>query len=262
MPSFEKKNTLNTKWNLKLLFTIYFLVAFFIFTLFCEATQGFWVPLDTGCFRMLNSWIAESTFSQNLWAIANHRMTDWFEDFVFLLFFTWIIKATPKEVRIRKIAECIFILFFSALVHLAINETLFRGLLHVQRKSPTLILDSFVDLSEKISWIKVKVRSPKSYPGDHATVAILFMAGFLYLARKNFKITCLSFLYGITLILPRLVVGAHWLTDVLFGSVFIVLVPFSLAFCSPLAFFTIQKIENKIHSTLAWIKLKKRIALR
>lgn len=260
MPVKEQKNTLDSKWNLKLLFTIYALVAFFIFTLFCKSTKGFWIPLDTGCFRMLNSWIAESSFFQNLWAMANHRMTDWFEDFVFVLFFAWVIKATPEELRIRKIAECIFILFYSALVHLAINETLFRGLLHIQRKSPTLILDSFVDLSEKVSWIKVKVKSPKSYPGDHATVAILFMAGFLYLGRKNFKIMCASFLYGITLILPRLVVGAHWLTDVLFGSVFIVLVPFSLAFCSPIASLVIQKIERRILATSDWIKCKKKIA--
>ncbi len=262
MPVKEKTNTPHSKWNLKLLLTIYALVAFFIFTLFCKSTQGFWIPLDTGCFRILNSWISESVFSQNLWAMANHRMADWLEDFVFLLFFTWIIKATPRERRIKKSAECLFILFYAALIHLAFNEALFRGFLHIQRKSPTLILDSFVDLSEKISWIKVKIKSPKSYPGDHATVAILFMAGFLYLARKNFKIICASFLYGITLILPRLVVGAHWLTDVLFGSVFIVLVPFSLAFCSPFASFVIQNIEKKICSTLVWIKCKKRVFLR
>ena len=262
MPSTKKTYIRSSNWNLKLLITIYALVAFFIFTLFCKSTQGFWVPLDTGCFRLLNSWISESVFSQNLWAIANHRMTDWVEDFVFLLFFIWIIKATPKEHRTRKIAECLFILFYSALVHLAINEALFRGFLHIQRNSPTLTLDSFVNLSEKVSWIKVKVKSPKSYPGDHATVAILFMAGFLYLARKNFKIRLISFLYGITLILPRLIVGAHWLTDVLFGSVFIVLVPFSLAFCSPLASFMIQKIDKRIYSTLVWIKCKKKIALR
>lgn len=242
--------------NKKKLIFIHIAVFILIFSLFSEFTKAFWLPLDKGCFQILNSFIAKNTFFQNFWAMANHHWADTLEDICFIMFFTWIVKDTPKEGRRRKLAECLFVLFFSALIHLTFNELLFREILHIRRLSPTLVLDSFTDLSEKVTWLKVKVRSPKSYPGDHATVAILFVAGFIFLARKNLKILCCAVSYGIFLILPRLIAGAHWITDVLFGSIFIVLIPYTWAFCTPLANIAISKLENGINA----IKPKKKQA--
>lgn len=234
------------KYNYKLIIILHILVASLITSLFWNKTSSFWFPLDKGCFQMVNSWIANSYFWQNFWAMANHRLADWVQDVCFLVFFFWIIQSTPKEGRVKKTAECIFVLLYSALTILFVNELLFRALLHVQRKSPTLILDTFTNLSEKITWLKVKTKSPKSFPGDHATTAVLFIVGFIYLARKNLTIAITATCYGIFLILPRMIAGAHWLTDVLFGSGSIVCIFFTWAFCTPFASFCIGKLEKML----------------
>ncbi len=231
------------------------LAAALVFNLFYSLTDISF--LDKECFRLLNGWVQDSYLWQTFWAIANHRAADILEDVCFVLFFYLIIKATPKAERTRKMAECAFFLLFCICIILIANELLFRVLLHIERKSPTLMLDSFTNLSEKVTWLKVKFKSPKSFPADHATTALSFIISFLYLARNNMKITVAAILYGIFLCLPRLVAGAHWLTDVLVGSGSISLIFFSWAFCTPLASTCIQKLENVLRSIFA-LKTKKR----
>ncbi len=241
----------NKPWNVQLLLFTHLLVAILISSLFLESTRFIWIPLDTACFRVLNSLIKDSIISQTFWALANHRLADWVEDVCFFLLFSWIIFATPKEQRIKKTAECFFILLYSAITILVSNELIFRELLHVQRKSPTLVLDSYVFLPEKITWLKVKAKSLKSFPGDHATTALLSMAGFYYLARNKRLIQIVAITYGILLILPRLIVGAHWITDILIGSGSIVMIAWAWAFFTPLASTCIKSLEN-LFSKLTW----------
>ncbi len=239
-------------WNARVLIFSHILVAILLASLFLESTRFIWVPLDTFAFRFLNSWIKENVFFQTFWALANHRWADWVEDICFVLIFSWIILATPKEKRLQKSAECLFILLYSVFVILISNELLFRGLLHIERKSPTLVLDSYVFLPEKVTWLKVKAKSLKSFPGDHATTAILSMVGFYYLARNKLSIQITAICYGIFLFLPRLIVGAHWLTDIVLGSGSIVLISWVWAFCTPLASFcikTLEKLFSKIKQT-------------
>jgi membrane-associated phospholipid phosphatase len=208
--------------------------------------QGLFSPLDKGCFRFLNSLVEKSSFWQNFWAMANHKMADWLEDIIFIGFFYWQIRVSPKEERIRKTAEILFLIFYSAFIILIANELLFRVILHIKRDSPTLVMDTFTNLSEKITWLKVKFKSPKSFPGDHATTALIFMASFVYLARKHLHILCSAICYGIFLCLPRLIAGAHWLSDILVGSGSIMALFFAWAFYTPLAEKSIQKLENAL----------------
>lgn len=240
----DKKNS--SSWNIKFLLFAHALVALLIVSLFWPKSNFIWKPLDEGCFRLCNSLVKESFFWQNFWAMANHRFADWVEDVCFILFFTWIITATPKQDRIKKIAECIFTLLYTAAIILMANEVIFRVMLHVQRSSPTLTLDNFTNLADHVTWLKVKTKSIKSFPGDHATTAILFIANFLYLARKNHKIALAAVAYGIFLCMPRLITGAHWLTDILIGSGSIAFIFLSWAFCTPLASKSIYFFEKAI----------------
>lgn len=253
----NKTSPLPLKSNYKILLFIHLLVVALVFSLFYSLSISPFSYFDKKCFQLVNGWIQSSYLWQTFWAMANHRGADLLEDICFLLFFYWIIRASPKSERTRKTAECIFFLLYGAFIILAANEILFRVLLHIERKSPTLLIDSFTNLSEKVTWLKVKFKSPKSFPADHATTALLFITSFFYLARNNIRITIAALLYGIFLCLPRLVVGAHWVTDILVGSGSICLVFFSWAFCTPLASTCIQKIENVLRSALS-TKTKKR----
>lgn len=238
------------------LLTIHLLIAALVAILFYDVHHGPFSPLDKGCFRLLNSWVAESSLWQNFWAMANHRMADWVEDVVFILFFYWMIRSTAKSEQPRKIAEILFFILFASFIILVANELLFRVLLHIRRDSPTLIMDDFTNLSEKITWLKVKFKSPKSFPGDHATTALIFMATFTYLARKHKLILFSAISYGIFLCLPRLIAGAHWLSDILVGSGSIVAIFFGWAFYTPLAEKCIQKLEKSL------LYLRKKTATR
>ncbi len=244
----RSKTSFLTKIDYKSLIFLHLFVAAGICSLFYILSHHPYTYLDEKCFRLLNGWVENSFFWQNFWAMANHRLADWVEDVCFLIFFYFVIKSCPKAERIRKAAECIFLVLFCASMNLLANELLFRELLNIKRNSPTLIFDSFTNLSAKITWLKVKVKSPKSFPGDHATLALSFIVGFLYVARHNIKITVAAILYGLFLCLPRLVVGAHWITDIMIGSGSIVLIFFGWAFCTPLASVCIQKIENLLRS--------------
>lgn len=236
-----------TSWKITPLILVHLIIAAAIATLFSSDFYGFWEPIDKEFARFVNSWISKTPLWQNFWAMANHRLTDFLiEDLGFLLLFFWIIASTPKTLRIRKIAECLFILLFGACVILLANELIFRRFLFIQRKSPTLILDSFVRLSDTITWLKIKTESIKSFPGDHATTTLLSIVSFFFLTKGKRKIFFIALCFAIFLSLPRLVVGAHWITDVLIGSGSIVAILYSWAFCTPFAIRSIEVIEKMI----------------
>lgn len=246
------------KTNYKFLLFTHLLVIFMVVSLFYTLSQTPFLSMDKKCFQLLNSWVKESSFWQTFWAMANHRMADWLEDVCFVVFFFFVIKSSPKGERLRKTAECIFCLLLCVASILLANELIFRVLLNVHRKSPTLLIDTFTNLSTKVTWLKVKFKSPKSFPADHATTALLFVASFLYLARKNIRLTLLAVFYGIFLCLPRLIAGAHWVSDVIVGSGSITIIFFSWAFCTPIASTCIQKIEILLRSGFS-IFAKKRM---
>jgi len=231
------------QWNRPLLILLPLCIALAIFTLFYPPTlQAIWLPIDIAFFKLINRMIETSPFGQAFWALANHQGADILEDFVFAFFLLWLLKITPKEQRAKKGAQFLAVFLFCLISHLLINELLFRTLISVPRASPTYLLENCTRLSEKISWIKVKDHSMKSFPSDHATTALYFTMTFLMISPP--KIARLSTLYGIFLCMPRMVVGAHWLTDVLLGSGSIVLLFGSWMFCTPLAFHTASLIER------------------
>jgi membrane-associated phospholipid phosphatase len=98
--------------------------------------------------------------------------------------------------------------------------------------SPTMVIDDSIRLSKEIPWMKIKDGSSKSFPGDHGTTALLFAASFSYLA--GWRLGILASFYAAFLCMPRLITGAHWLSDVLVGSGTITMIFLSWAFCTPL----------------------------
>ena len=74
---------------------------------------------------------------------------------------------------------------------------------------------------EDEEFMEIKDRSSRSFPGDHASVLLLWTV-FLSLFARG-KRLLLVWLTGTLLILPRLVAGAHWLSDNLAGGGFVVM---------------------------------------
>lgn len=206
--------------------------------------RPYWDALDLKAFQFLNSWIQHNPFWQNFWAFTGHRIMDWIHDIVMLIFFGVNIYVAAEAFRRRKIAEMVFSILFIALIICMVNGLFFPEFIHVSRKSPTSADKTAFRLSSVIDWIKVKDHSRKSFPGDHATTAALFACITFYLMGKRAGFVAL--LYAIFWCLPRLVAGAHWLTDSLIGSVSIAIIASSIAFGTPLAEKCISGIETLI----------------
>lgn len=212
------------------------------------ATRPFWDFLDHKAFLFLNSWVHHSPFWQNFWAFTGHRMMDWIHDILMLTFFAVNIYCAATALKRRKIAELIFSILFIALVICMVNGILFPEFIHAPRKSPTMVDKTAFRLSSVIDWIKVKDHSRKSFPGDHATTATLFACLIFYLMGKRAGI--IAVFYAIFFCLPRLIAGAHWLTDNLIGSASIAILATSIAFGTPLA----DKCISGIESLIRWRK--------
>ena len=114
------------------------------------------------------------------------------------------------------------------------------------RSSPTLLEEGAVRLSETVSWVHPKDSSGDSFPGDHAIALFVFVSMIWFYAGRGYGV--LALLIALPCSLPRLMAGAHWLSDLLVGSVFVVLVFQSLLLATP-AHLVVERIGTRILST-------------
>lgn len=240
--SYSTHFSIPTSWNFKRLFFCHALAAILLISLFLPAAQGLWAVLDIPFFKWINSSLEGHPRWQIFWALANHKWADWIEDLCVLLFFVAYVRQASQGLRIRRIAELLICILYIAAILYFVNKTLFREHLKIPRLSPTLVVDSSFRLSEHLSWLKIKDDSSNSFPGDHATTAILFAAVLSYLS--TWRLGLLASCYAAFLCMPRLITGAHWLSDVIVGSGAIALIFLSWLFCTPLFDKCTQSLER------------------
>lgn len=219
-------------WKLHILLLCHVIAALLFASLFWPVTRPYWEVVDVAFFKLINSTLKGNHNWQVFWAMANHKLADWVEDICVLAFFIVYVKRAHRNLRLRKVSELLFCVLFIAAILFFVNRVLFRENLSIERLSPTLTVDGSVRLSKEIDWMKIKDDSSRSFPGDHGTTALLFASCYAYLA--GWRLGLLACLYGAFLCMPRLITGAHWLSDVVVGSGSIVLVFLSWAFCTPL----------------------------
>jgi membrane-associated phospholipid phosphatase len=219
-------------WKLKILLLWHLIGALLLASLFWPVTKVYWEMLDVAFFKWINSTLRDRPLWQLFWACANHKLADWLEDLFILGFFIAYVRQAHQSLRKRKIAEVLFCVIYIGAAIFFINRLVFRENLEIPRLSPTLVVDDSVRLSKEIPWMKIKDSCSTSFPGDHGTTALLFAAVYTYLA--GWRLGVLACLYAAFLCLPRLITGAHWLSDVVVGSGTITIVVLSWAFCSPL----------------------------
>lgn len=235
-------------WNFKTLLIPPFIMLLLSISWQVPSTRIYWDALDSFTFYSLNTWVHESPFWQNFWAFTGTRTMDYIHDILMFAFFFFSILKASEALKARKIAELLFTTLCIALVVCLVNGILFPEFIHFPRKSPTMIDREAFRLSSVIEWTKVKDHSRKSFPGDHATTAILFTC-FIYYFMK-WRVGILATLYAIFFCLPRLVVGAHWLTDILFGSLVIGIILSSLVMGSPIRATCLQFIEKGVQKCM------------
>lgn len=234
---FPQKN-----WQVRPLLMLHLSLGIVILSWIIPSTRFAWDYIDQKCFTFLHSWIQTSVFWQNFWAIANHKRVDWLHDIFMGSFFLYYIKKGGAILRVRRIAELIIsiLCFFSVIC--IINKTLIPAYFSISRYSPSLVYESAIRLSTKINWLYIKDHSRTCFPADHGTTAVLFIGTVFFLMGRRIGIFAL--LYGTLFCLPRLIVGAHYLSDILVGSAGIALFSLAWLYFTPAMFYLTKATEN------------------
>ncbi|MEQ9744109.1 phosphatase PAP2 family protein [Pectobacterium actinidiae] len=186
--------------------------------------HGFWLTIDSHIFFYFNRLLVDSPTFLHLVAITNNRAFDGCALVAMgLLYLSFYLKATPTERRRLLILG--FIMLLTAVV---LNQA--GHLLPVQHASPTLYFSDVNRVSD-LTGIPTKDASSDSFPGDHGMMLMIFAAFMLrYFTRTAFAI---SLAIVVIFSLPRIMIGAHWFTDIAVGSLSVVLVGLSWWLLTP-----------------------------
>lgn len=206
--------------------------------------QPLWQAIDTAIFKFLNSNLLCNKPLQYFWAAVNHKRMDLIEDGVFLLFFIWGIKTAPPSMRLRRCAEFLFCILLAGSVIYFVNRHFLRAHVIFPRESPSLVITPCIRISQEISWKHVKDETLASFPGDHATTLLLF--GFLYSAFVERRLALTAWIYVCFRMLPRLIMGAHWFSDIAVGSLSIALFFVACFLYTPLGTLIIGWLEKSL----------------
>jgi membrane-associated phospholipid phosphatase len=147
------------------------------------------------------------------------------------------------------VADLLYFALFLASIIFFINRVLFREHLQIPRLSPTLAIPGSFRVSRSIDLFSIKEISHTCFPGDHATTALTFALCYIHLAGWRLGKWALG--YAILLTLPRLILGAHWLSDILVGSLSITLLCFAWAYATPLRSMATRAMLGKRKTQIA-----------
>ncbi|MCQ8231337.1 phosphatase PAP2 family protein [Pectobacterium carotovorum] len=186
--------------------------------------HGFWLTIDSHIFFYFNRLLVDSPTFLHLVAITNNRAFDGCALVAMgLLYLSFYLKATPTERRRLLILG--FVMLLTAVV---LNQA--GHLLPVQHASPTLYFSDVNRVSD-LTGIPTKDASSDSFPGDHGMMLMIFSAFMLrYFTRTAFAI---GLAIMVIFSLPRIMIGAHWFTDIAVGSLSVVLVGLSWWLLTP-----------------------------
>src|SRR5690606_38378574 len=126
----------------------------------------------------------------------------------------------------------IMIIGLVMLLTAVIVNQLAQHLMPVKRASPSLYFPNINRVSELLH-ISTKDASKDSFPGDHGMMLLIFSAFMLrYFGKKAFAI---ALMIVVVFAFPRVMIGAHWLSDIAVGSLSAVLIGLPWCLMTPLS---------------------------
>ncbi|MCW8890611.1 MAG: phosphatase PAP2 family protein [Sedimenticola sp.] len=225
-------------WRLPLLFSANLLALLLMLSWLFEPTRSLWLALDEQLFWAMNRSLSWGEMWQRFWAIANNRLFDLVAAVAMLMLFAHQALIGDRS-RIKHYIAVGILMFLTLLVMLLISKEL-----PIVRPSATAVFTEALRLTQLVPDIATKDISSDSFPGDHGLV-LLLCAGFalIYLPRVH---GVLALLFMVLFTLPRLMSGAHWVTDEIVGAVSLGLVALSWLFATPLHQHILGRLERVV----------------
>jgi uncharacterized protein (TIRG00374 family) len=198
--------------------------------------RTWWDQADLFVFQAANALIAAGAGWAQFWALGNSRYADVPVGLVLLAVLAGGNAASAPH-RVRQVLYAFLAaLLLLLLVRAGPMAELVRAM-DWQRASPTLEVAGALRLSEMFpDWVArwgLKDASGRSFPGDHASVLLLW--ALCVTAFRHGRRALFAWLLAALFMLPRLVSGAHWLSDAAVGGSFVALMAFGWCFCTPYA---------------------------
>ncbi|HBL4690735.1 phosphatase PAP2 family protein [Citrobacter sedlakii] len=194
---------------------------------YLPAQHGIWSTADSSIFHFFNQKLVESRAFLWLVALTNNRAFDGCSLLAMgCLMLSFWLKETPAGRR--RIVMTGLVMLLTAVV---LNQ-LGQALLPVKRASPTLSFEHIYRVSELLH-IPTKDASRDSFPGDHGMMLLIFAAFMLRYFGKTAG--AIGLVIALVFAFPRVMIGAHWLTDIVVGSLTVVLIGLPWCLMTPLS---------------------------
>lgn len=228
-------------WSLRKLVALHFLGAVLLCSYLFPAGFEMWRQLDSQVFLLLNGSLSGQGAWEWWWAWANTRYHD-----AFVGLFIGLCLVYPVSGFAREDLQKSFFLYVAMMLVLMLGKLGFAVVVDFFRwggPSPSLVFEPVVLLSDLFPSLPLKDSSTESFPGDHAAV-LWAWAGFVLFHSRSLR-SCLVAGLPLLMVLPRLVGGAHWTSDVVVGGLVIALPTLAWTYYSPLV--------SLLANGLAWI---------
>lgn len=233
----DKATPFQATWSWKPFIACHLLALALLVLWLWEPTRAAMNLFDVSLFHLLNAPLATNETWRLTWAVASTRPFDLLVGVILLLLLIrgdWIFKAS--QVRAATFG------FICAAVILVVVRVLYAKIAHHfgwQHASISTVLPDAVRLEQYFpSWedtaFEIKDESARSFPGDHASV-LLIWALFLTLFSRTLLQWVVIWGLALLFMLPRLVAGAHWGQDDYIGGVQMALVALAWSCFTPFA---------------------------
>ena len=207
------------------------------FSWFHADANSFWPVVDKNVFFTFNHLLGENEAFRYLVAFTNLRFFDVFGFLAMALVFLFHFIKQDKEHRRWLICMGVTMLL-TAVIAKQFNMTF-----DFDRPSPTLhftaLGDEVLYVSKLTGW-DAKDWSKSCFPGDHGMCLIIFCVYMLrYFDLKSFLA---GFVITVLFSMPRVMSGAHWVSDIAVGAVAVNLIVLSWMLLTPVSDFIISKL--------------------
>ncbi|NMZ68095.1 PAP2 superfamily protein [Pseudomonas peli] len=233
---------LNDQWRIRPLVASH-LVALLLASWLWAPSRALWDQFDLQLFALLNEPVHSARLWAPTWAIGSMRPVDMG---VGVLMLAVMLKADLvfSSAQVRKALYA----FLAALIVMLLFRVGFAELVKLmgwQRPSASLVVEGAARLTELFpDWEErwdMKDSATRSFPGDHASV-LLIWAMFMSFFARNWRLL-LVWSMAVIFMLPRLVAGAHCGSDALVGGLFLALLGLAWSCYTPLAYKTSEWLE-------------------
>lgn len=231
------------QWKAKPLFITHLLALLLISSWFFEPTRSFWLLLDIKLFWFFNNSLRDGSDGwRYLWAMLNMKHFDRVVALILLGIFVVHGIRSGRKLWGRHIGIMTAMFIVLGIWTGYGTVTGLGQLLPIERLSATLEFPDSFRLAQWATDLKTKDASPDSFPGDHGMI-LLIVAGFIsyYFSRSY---AWFAIIFAVLGTLPRVVAGAHWLTDEVIGAVFIAALALSWNFHTPVGELIVRKVDQ------------------